>query len=52
MGMENSLYNIRYLDELSEKATIIHNVHPFAKVLTTIIKYVIVVNTFANGCTL
>lgn len=44
MGMENSLYNIRYLDELSEKATIIHNVHPFAKVLTTSTYLIIVVS--------
>ncbi len=44
MRMEKSLYNIRYLDELSEKITIIHNVHPLAKVLTTIIYLIIVVS--------
>ncbi|WP_258361191.1 cobalt ECF transporter T component CbiQ [Moorella sulfitireducens (nom. illeg.)] len=30
-----SLYNIRLLDELAEKKSIIHNVHPLMKVLTT-----------------
>ncbi|ACD22838.1 cobalt ECF transporter T component CbiQ [Clostridium botulinum] len=44
MRMEKSLYNIRYLDELSEKVTIIHNVHPLPKVLTTIIYLIIVVS--------
>ncbi len=44
MSMEKSLYNIRYLDELSEKVTIIHNVHPLPKVLTTIIYLIIVVS--------
>ncbi|NFS83247.1 cobalt ECF transporter T component CbiQ [Clostridium botulinum] len=44
MRMEKSLYNIRYLDELSEKVTIIHSVHPLPKVLTTIIYLIIVVS--------
>lgn len=44
MHMEKSLYNIRYLDEFSDKKTIIHNIHPLAKVLTTIIYLIIVVS--------
>lgn len=31
-----SLYNIRMLDELAEKRTVIHNIHPLVKVLTTL----------------
>ncbi|MBZ4688082.1 MAG: cobalt/nickel transport system permease protein [Clostridia bacterium] len=34
-NLVESLYNIRILDELAEKRTIIHNIHPLMKVLTT-----------------
>jgi len=34
-NMSASLYNIRLLDELAEKRTIVHNIHPLVKVLTT-----------------
>lgn len=39
-----SLYNIRLLDELAEKRTIIHDVHPLVKVLTTCFFLVITVS--------
>lgn len=42
-----SLYNIRFLDELAEKQTVIHNIHPLAKLLTTMI-YLIVVVSFGK----
>jgi len=41
----NTIYNIRYLDELSSQKTIIHKVHPLPKVLVTII-YLITVLSF------
>ncbi|WP_068556674.1 energy-coupling factor transporter transmembrane component T family protein [Thermotalea metallivorans] len=31
-----SLYNIRMLDELAEKRTVIHSIHPLMKVMTTL----------------
>jgi cobalt/nickel transport system permease protein len=43
-NMGKVLYNIRLLDELSEKKTIIHNIHPIAKLITTIIYLIIVVS--------
>jgi cobalt/nickel transport system permease protein len=43
-NMGKVLYNIRLLDELSEKKTIIHNIHPIAKLITTIIFLIIVVS--------
>jgi len=39
-----SLYNIRFLDELAEKRTFIHGIHPLAKLLTTIIYLIVVVS--------
>lgn len=39
-----SLYNIRILEELSEKRTAIHNIHPLAKVLTTFIFLIVTVS--------
>ena len=42
-----SLYNIRFLDELAEKQTVIHDIHPLAKLLTTMI-YLIVVVSFGK----
>jgi cobalt/nickel transport system permease protein len=39
-----SLYDIRFLDELAEKPTFIHGIHPLAKLLTTIIYLVVVVS--------
>lgn len=36
-NMGKALYNIRLLDELGEKKTVIHKIHPFAKLVTTII---------------
>jgi cobalt/nickel transport system permease protein len=39
-----SLYNIRLLDELAEKTTIIHNLHPLVKVLTTCLYLIITVS--------
>ena len=43
-SMGKILYNIKFLDELSEKETVIHNVHPIAKLLTTIIFLITVVS--------
>jgi cobalt/nickel transport system permease protein len=42
-----SLYNIRFLDELAGKQTAIHKLHPLAKLLTTVI-YLIVVVSFGK----
>ncbi|OQA10609.1 MAG: Energy-coupling factor transporter transmembrane protein EcfT [Firmicutes bacterium ADurb.Bin373] len=42
-----SLYNIRLLDELAEKQTVVHSIHPLAKLLTTMI-YLIVVVSFGK----
>jgi len=39
-----SLYNVNLLDELAEKKTIVHAVHPFAKLLTTTVFLVVVVS--------
>ncbi len=43
-NMTTSLYNIRLLDELAEKKTIIHNIHPLIKVLTTVLYLIIIVS--------
>lgn len=39
-----SLYNIRFLDELAEKNTIIHSIHPLAKLITTVVFLITVVS--------
>lgn len=43
-NMMESLYNIRLLDELADKKTIIHNIHPFSKLMTTIVFLVITIS--------
>ena len=43
-NMIKSLYNVRFLDELGEKKTLIHGIHPLAKVLTTCMFLVITVS--------
>lgn len=43
----NSLYNIRFLEELARQETLIHRLHPLAKLLTTVI-YVTVVISFTR----
>ncbi|MHB1420842.1 MAG: cobalt ECF transporter T component CbiQ [Bacillota bacterium] len=43
-NMIESLYNIRLLDELAEKKTIIHNIHPLMKVLTTCVYLIVTVS--------
>lgn len=43
--IDDSIYNIRLLDELSQKETAIHSIHPISKLFTTII-YLIVVASF------
>ncbi len=43
-GIIKSLYEIRFLDELAEKRTVIHSIHPLAKILTTMIYLVVVVS--------
>ncbi|WP_366922608.1 cobalt ECF transporter T component CbiQ [Metallumcola ferriviriculae] len=45
--MTKSLYNIRLLDELAERGTAIHHIHPLIKVLTTGV-YVIVTVSFGK----
>lgn len=46
-NMTHSLYGIRLLDELAEQKTMIHSIHPLAKLLTTMI-YLIVVVSFGK----
>jgi len=43
-NMMASIYNIRMLDELAEKSTVIHNIHPLMKVLTTCLYLVAIVS--------
>jgi len=40
----NSLYNIRLLDDLARKETSIHKLHPFVKLLTTVVYLSVVVS--------
>lgn len=40
----NSLYNIRFLDELSVKETPIHRLHPVMKLLTTVVYLTVVIS--------
>jgi cobalt/nickel transport system permease protein len=40
----DSIYNIRLLDDLAQKKTFIHKIHPLAKLLTTFVYLVIVVS--------
>lgn len=44
-NFSNYLYNIRLLDDLAQKNTFIHKLHPLAKLLTTVI-YLTVVMSF------
>ena len=46
-NITQSLYNIRLLDELAEKKTVIHKIHPLAKVMTTGV-YLIVTVSFGR----
>lgn len=39
-----SLYNIRFLDEFAGKNSIIHNIHPLAKLITTMVFLITVVS--------
>jgi cobalt/nickel transport system permease protein len=45
--LTDSLYNIRLLDDLSRKDTLIHRLHPLANLLTTVV-YLIVVVSFGR----
>lgn len=40
----NSLYNLRLLDDLAKKDTVIHSIHPLIKLLTTIVYLTVVVS--------
>lgn len=40
----NSLYNIRFLDDLSAKETSIHRLHPVIKLLTTVVYLTVVIS--------
>lgn len=43
-NMMTSLYDIRLLDELAEKRTAIHRIHPLIKVITTILYLIVIVS--------
>ncbi|MEW6622952.1 MAG: cobalt ECF transporter T component CbiQ [Bacillota bacterium] len=43
-SITGSFYNIRLLDELAEKKTMIHGIHPLIKILTTFVYLVITVS--------
>ncbi|MBB6215173.1 cobalt/nickel transport system permease protein [Anaerosolibacter carboniphilus] len=43
-NITESLNNIRILDELAEKKTVIHNIHPLMKVLVTIVYLIVIVS--------
>ena len=43
-NMMNALYNIRLLDDLAKKKTIIHRIHPLIKLLTTVAYLTVVVS--------
>lgn len=40
----HALYNIRLLDELAEKGTTVHKIHPLPKLLTTMVFLVVVIS--------
>lgn len=42
-----SLFNIRILDELAERKSFIHNIHPVIKILTTVV-YLLITISFNN----
>lgn len=42
--LANSLYNMRLLDDLARKDTVIHRVHPAVKILTTVIYLTVVIS--------
>lgn len=44
LNMMESAYNIRLLDDLARRDTLIHRVHPLAKLITTLIYLVVVVS--------
>lgn len=44
-NLPNALYNIRLMDDLAKKNTLIHDLHPLVKLLTTVI-YLAVVMSF------
>jgi len=37
MSISNSIYNIRFMDELSQKNTIIHRINPLVKLIVSIL---------------
>lgn len=43
-GITNSIYNIRFFDEISSKKTIIHNINPIAKLLITALYSLIIIS--------
>lgn len=42
--INNSLYNIRLLDDLAQKESVVHKLHPLIKLLTTLVYLVVVVS--------
>lgn len=44
INIMESLYNIRLLDDLARKDTVIHRVHPLAKLITTVFYLIVVVS--------
>jgi len=43
-SINNSIYNLRFLDEMASKKTLIHNINPIAKLLVTLLYSVIVIS--------
>ena len=43
-NITNSIYNIRFLDEVASKKTLIHNLNPIVKLLVTILYSVVVIS--------
>ena len=43
-SIKTSLYNMRLLDDLAQKKTSIHRVHPLFKLLTTVVYLTVVVS--------
>jgi len=43
-NINNSIYNLRFLDEMASKKTLIHNINPIVKLLVTLLYLVIVIS--------
>ena len=43
-NINNSIYNLRFLDEMASKKTLVHNINPVVKLLVTLLYSVIVIS--------